>query len=311
MMEIPIFIVAGFLDSGKTTFIIDAIEKDGFEKKGRTLVILCEEGELELSDEFAHLHNTTIERLQQQDQFTAEYLQELAIQYCPDRVIVELNCMWNINELYFPEEYRMAQVITFIDFSTFSIYYNNMRQKFIDLIKLSDLVVFNRCDEPSALAGYQTNLKLVNGNAQYMVMDENGVAQKAFEEPLPYDIDADIIEIGDDDFGRWYIDTYDNPERYRGKKVAFNCMVVQSKKLPKNTFVAGRHAMTCCADDVQLYGHLCKILPGVKLKNKAWVRVVARLEFEYSEEYQEEEGVLYPESIENIPPLAHPILDLR
>ena len=37
MMEIPIFIINGFLDSGKTTFIVDAIEKDGFAKKEELL----------------------------------------------------------------------------------------------------------------------------------------------------------------------------------------------------------------------------------------------------------------------------------
>lgn len=311
MMEIPVFIVSGFLDSGKSSFILDAIEKDGFDKKGRTLVIMCEEGEVEVTEEFCSKHNTSFVKVDEQENLTAEYLSELAAKLLPDRVIVELNCMWDVNELYFPDNYRIAQVLTFIDASTFEVYYNNMRQKFKDIIELSDVVVFNRCDDISKLAPYQTSLKLMNGNAQFMVIDDDGVTKKAFETPLPYDLNQDVIEINDDDFGIWYIDTFENPERYRGKKVAFNGMVTISKKLPKGTFIVGRYAMTCCADDVQLYGHLCLSDLGKKVKNKAWVRVVATVDFEYSEEYQEEECVLRPESIVNIAPLKNSILDLR
>ena len=69
--------------------------------------------------------------------------------------------------------------------------------------------------------------------------------------------------------------------------------------------------MTCCAEDVQLYGHLCKNTINAKVKNKNWIHIVARIEFEYSDEYQEEEAVLYPEEIKVIPALKNPVLDLR
>lgn len=311
MMEIPMFIVGGFVDSGKTTFILDAISKDGFDKRGRTLLILCEEGEVEISMDVANQHNTKVVVIDKQEELTAEYLSSLAKEYVPDRAIMEINCMWDLNHIFIPEEYQLSQVLSFIDFTTFTVYYNNMRQKFIDLIKLSDMVVFNRCVDFSALSTYQTNLKMVNGNCQYMVMDGDGNVKKAFEEPLPYDINAPIIEIKDDEFGRWYIDTFENPDRYRGKVVAFNALVVTSRKLPKDSFIAGRNVMTCCANDVQLYGHMCKNTLGVKVKNKSWIRIVARIEFEYSDEYQEEEGVLYPKSIEPIAPIQNPVLDLR
>lgn len=311
MMEIPIFVIGGFLDSGKTSFIIDAIEHDGFDKKGRTLVILCEEGEIELTDEFADEHNAKIVRLSDASEFNPELFSEVAAKFVPDRVIIELNCMWNINELFFPEGFRIAQVISFIDTTTFDVYYNNMRQKFKELIEFSDLVVFNRCPDVSKILPYQTGLKLMNGNAQFMVMDENGMSKKAFEDPLPYDINADIITIEDDDYGRWYIDTFENPKRYDGKTVEFNALVTTSKKLPKGSFVAGRFAMTCCADDVQLYGHLCYNEINAKIKNKTWIHIVAKVTYEYSEEYQEEEAVLHPISIKTIMPIKNPVLDLR
>ncbi len=311
MMEIPLFVICGFLESGKSSFILDAIQKDGFDKKGRTLVILCEEGEIELAETKLKKHNCSVVVVENEEDLTADYMSELAAKYMPDRVLIEMNGMWNLNEIYFPEIYRVAQVLTFIDFTTFEVYYNNMKQKVRDMLLLSDLVVFNRCQNLEKLAPYQTSLKLTNGNASYMVMDEDGIVKQAFEDPLPYDLNADIIEISDDDFGRWYIDTFENPDRYKGKKVKFNGVITLSKKLPKDTFLLGRYAMTCCADDVQLYAHLCKNTVNAKIKNKMWVSVVARIEFEYSEEYQEEEAVLYPEKITTIKPLKNAILDLR
>ena len=243
-MAIPIFIVAGFLDAGKTTFIKDALQKDGFSEKGKTLVILCEEGEIELTKDLLDTYNAEAVVVNSSDELNEKFFTDIIDKTTPDRIILEMNCMWELNDLFIPEDLNLGQVISFIDFTTFAVYYNNMRQKFIDMIKFSDLVVFNRCNDLAALASYQTNLKFVNGAAQYVVMDENGVVKQAFEEPLPYDVDADIIEISDDDFGRWYIDTFDNPNRYRGKVVSFNAIVIMSKKLPKGTFIAGRHCMT-------------------------------------------------------------------
>lgn len=311
MMEIPIFVIGGFLDSGKSSFIIDAVTNDGFDKKGRTLIILCEEGEVEILDDFAEEHNAKIIRVSEEDEFSAEQLAEIARTFVPDRVIIEINCMWDINKLFFPEGFRIAQVLTFVDATTFDIYYNNMRQKFKELVEFSDLVVFNRCSDINSLQKYQTGLKLMNSNANFMIMDENGMTKKAFEEPLPYDITKEVIEIANDDYGRWYIDTFENPKRYDGKIVEFNALVTTSKKLPKGSFIAGRFAMTCCADDVQLYGHLCLNEINAKVKNKSWIHIKAKVTFEYSEEYQEEEAVLHAIEIKPILPLKNPILDLR
>ncbi len=311
MMEIPMFLVGGFLDSGKSSFILDAIEKDGFDKKGRTLIVLCEEGEIEISSDLAKNHNTKVVTVTNEEDFTSELLSKYANEYIPDRVIVELNCMWDLNKICIPEEYQLKQVLTFVDGSTFPIYYNNMREKFSNLFKLSDLVIFNKCNNPTDLLQFQTSLKMISATTQYLIMGEDGVAKKLFEEPLPYDINAKLIEISNDDFARWYIDTFDNPERYRGKIVSFNGTIIKNRLLPKGSFIVGRNAMTCCAADVQMYGHLCKGDLGKKIKNNGWIKIVARVEFEFSDEYQEDECVLYPISIEIIEPIENPILDLR
>ena len=186
-----------------------------------------------------------------------------------------------------------------------------MRQMFVDNLRFSDLVVINRCENPEDLAQYQTSLKLINGNAQWIAMNSKGEVQEAFETPLPYDIDQDVIVIENEHYPRWYIDTFDHKERYNGKTVEFNALVLRSRKLPKGTGVVGRYALTCCDKDMQFYGHLCMIKNELKIKSKTWVKIKALIKYEYSDEYEEEEVVLHPISIEKIKEIEEPILNLR
>ena len=45
-MTKPVYIINGFLESGKTEFITFTLGQPYFQIKGRTLLILCEEGEI-------------------------------------------------------------------------------------------------------------------------------------------------------------------------------------------------------------------------------------------------------------------------
>ena len=56
-MDIPVYLVAGFLDSGKTSFI-NGILEDGFAREDKTLLICCEEGDEEY--EKKALDNVTV-----------------------------------------------------------------------------------------------------------------------------------------------------------------------------------------------------------------------------------------------------------
>ena len=310
-MNFPLFIINGFLDAGKSSFIDDTIKNDGFsEQGGTTLLLVCEEGEVEFDDKELSKYKVNIARFDGVEEFTVSKLNELTSKYQPDRIILEANTMWDKEKMRFPQTFKVNQVISFIDFTTFPIYYNNMRQKFVDDLRFSNLVIINRCEDPKELVPYQTSLKLINQDAQYFVMNSEGEANEAFEEPLPYDIDAPIIKIENDYFARWYIDTFDNPDRYEGKKVEFIGRIEKSRKLPKDTFFVGRDAMTCCAADMQYYAHLCTSQLGLKLKNRQWVHLVCEMKYVYSKEYDEDELNLIPISIEVIPPLEDPILDL-
>ena len=73
MREIPVYLIAGFLDSGKTQFI-NGILEEGFAREDPTLLLSCEEGEE--SYEKSALDNVTVVQ--------AEDLPRELVQYGPD-----------------------------------------------------------------------------------------------------------------------------------------------------------------------------------------------------------------------------------
>lgn len=311
MRNIPVFFINGILDSGKTTFIIDTIKTDGFFEQGTTLLIVCEQGEVEYDEkEMLEKYKTSIVYYENQEDFTDKSILEKLKQYKPDRVVIEMNGMWDLKTIKFPKCLQILQVISFINGNTFEVYFNNMRQKFTDMISQSHIVCFINVADESVISKYQAPLKLASSRAQFFLMNEKNIAKQAFEDPLPYDIEADVIQIKNEDYGTFYIDTFDHKERYDGKNVEYDIMVVKSAKLPKGTFIAGRMIMNCCANDVQLCGFLCQNEMGKNLKDRSWIHLKAKLVYEYSEEYKEEECVLYPLSIEPIKEIEDPVLNL-
>ena len=89
----------------------------------------------------------------------------------------------------------------------------------------------------------------------------------------------DIIKLSLTDFGDFYIDSFESKDRYNGRIVEFECMATFSRSLPPKSFVAGRLAMTCCADDIQLIGHLCAYKGDLHLKNKTWIKLKAAIHY--------------------------------
>ena len=74
-------------------------------------------------------------------------------------------------------------------------------------------------------------------------------------------------------------------------------LIQKAPGLPNGFVVFGRYAMTCCADDVQYIGFLCKADEWDGYKDKQYVTVTARLEYKYMKEYGEEGPVFYAEEV--------------
>ena len=305
----PAVIVKGILESGKTTFIVDSLKNRDFGDIGRVLILSTEEGEVEYDPAELAKYNAVFYQFDDPEDFTVEKINELIKVNKPHALFIEENAMWDRSEIKLPPYVIVEQIFAIIDATTFKIYFNNMRQKFQDIVGASNIVIMNRCEESPEMAGYKRSLKLINKDAYFITLDRNG-KPVSFIEELPYKI-SDEMMIPDDDFGVFYIDTFDNRSRYEGKIVEFNCMTVTSKNLPENTFVAGRLAMTCCANDIQLIGHLCGYNTPLKIKNKGWVHLRARIHYLSENENEEPQIVLELLKIKEIEEIENPVVSLQ
>lgn len=296
---VPVFLINGFLESGKTSFINNAILSDPEVQKSRTLVILCEEGEVEISEQ----KNLFVYKVDDSGFLTDSLLSNLRKKYNPDRVIIEFNCMWGMDSLYdlpLPRSWRYAEQLTLIDAQTFDSYYNNMRNIFFELFQSSATVVFNRCNrEKTDFASLRTRVKTVNPDAEIMYSDENGLIDLTFEDELPYNLNDEIIELSDDSYTIWYIDVMDNPERYKGKKIRFEGLVAKPKSFHEFWFVPGKHVMTCCEDDMAFLGYACRWEEGAEnLKDYDKIRLTAVVDYRFCPEYNDKGPVLYATDVE-------------
>lgn len=293
-MKIPVFVIHGFLESGKTRFALETLADEYFSGGERNLVLACEEGVEEYGEEALERANATLVMLEDKSEFNEMFLAECQKKYKPTQIVLEYNCMWGMDflrDMYMPKGWFVAQVITVVDASTFDVYLKNMKSLFMEMAKDSDLIIFNRSSDDTPAATYKRNMRAVNPKTQVVFEREDG-SMLEFEEELPFDLEADVIEIADVDYGIWYIDAMDHPEKYDGKTLRFKAMAYTGKHLPEGYFVPGRMAMTCCADDTAFIGFLCRSSYVDRLKQKQWITVTARAHMEKREEYNGEEGIV-------------------
>lgn len=293
----PVYMINGFLESGKTEFINFTLSQPYFRAKGTTLLIVCEEGENAYDEKLLKKTKTVMEVIDDREQFTPQNLLELEKKTNAERIIVEFNGMWNPKEIVYPVHWEVEQQITIINGATFPMYYNNMKSLVAEQVRNSELIIFNRCDGIEDLASYKRNVKAVNPKADIVFEGKDGEINQIFEDDLPYDLSSDELVLDNQGYGIWYIDSMDNLQRYEGKTVVFDAMVMIPKGFPAGCFVPGRMAMTCCADDMAFIGYACKYDKASELTQKSWVRVKAVVKREYFSDYKGEGPVLYAVSV--------------
>lgn len=277
-MEIPVYVFTGFLESGKSTFLQSTLEDKRFNNGERTLVLLCEEGECELDSTRFSGENVFVEVIDDMSQLNEEYLRSLQKSTRAQRVMVEYNGMWLLNNLYehFPKNWVLYQEMMFADATTFVSYNANMRNLVVDKIQGAQLIAFNRC-----VKGFDKMPlhKIVRGVSRGVdiVYDYGGddVEYDDIEDPLPFDKSAKTIVIEDIDYALWYRDLTEELNTYDKKTVQFKGQVVIDGSIPNNCFIVGRPIMTCCADDIKFGGLVCEWSECSNLCNRMWVSVTA------------------------------------
>ncbi|MBO5426380.1 MAG: GTPase [Lachnospiraceae bacterium] len=293
--EIPVYMFLGFLESGKTTFANETLIERDFTEGEPTLLLACEEGVEEYDVEYLKSKNIFVEYLEEEDVNT-DHLLDLQEKYKPTKVMIEYNGTWKMDKLFgirVPKGWTIVQVITFVDASTFDVYVANMKSMMMEQLATADMIVFNRCDENTRKAEYRRSIKAVNRRAQVIFENKDGIAELDDEElELPYDLSKDVIELEEEDFGIWYIDSCDNPDKYVGKQIVFKAMVHRPSTYASNEFVPGRFAMTCCADDIAFIGFKCYYEGAKNLKDRQWVMVTGTIDKEYYPEFEGEGPVI-------------------
>lgn len=308
-MEIPVYLIAGFLEGGKTNFI-NGILEDGFAREDPTLLLQCEEGIEEYDPKF--LRNVTVINIEDESQLSRNKLKQLEQKYHPKQILIEYNGMWEIQKLYFdylPQNWLLYQVMTFVDATTFDVYVKNMGALMMEKLKDADMIVFNRCTEQSRAALRKRNLKMVNRRADIYLENNDGSSEDYADETVSaFDLSAPVIEVRDEDYGIFYVEAMDLPKRFDGKTVRFKAQMCKSQQFPEGS-VPGRFAMVCCAKDIAFLGMACKGGDTGKFKNRDWVTITATVKAEHLAAYGEDPGpVLYAQSIEPAAPARDEVL---
>ncbi len=300
-MDIAVYLFTGFLEAGKTTFIRDTLRDPNFNDGKRTyLVVTCEEGEEEL-DPTDLGENVKVASFSDEASLSQDRLTAMQKRAGADILVVEYNGMWSLDSFYnaLPDGWIVYQEIFIADSTTILSYNANMRQQTVDKLTSSEMVVFNRVTPDTDKMALHKLVRGISRKANICYEDTEGdIEFDNIEDPLPFDINAPVVEISDEDFAIFYRDMTEDFAKYNGKSVKFKGIVALDKSLPKGQYAIGRHIMTCCEADIAYRGVVADGMGSLELNTRDWVTVEGKLVEEYSKLYRAKGPVLKVKTIE-------------
>ena len=226
--DVPVYLFTGFLEGGKTKFIQETMEDPRFNKGERTLLLLCEEGEEEYDISTYPAKNVYQEVIEDESELNPEHLTELLEKHQAERVVLEYNGMWQLKFLFehIPDNWTVYQEMCFVDATTFMNYNANMRSLVVDKLNTCELVVFNRFTKDMDKMEFHKIVRAVSRRTDIAYEYTDGkVEYDQIEDPLPFDINAPVIQIDDRDYAIWYRDLMEDMNKYEGKTVKFRGIV--------------------------------------------------------------------------------------
>jgi len=301
MERLPIFVINGFLEAGKTQFMKFTMQQEYFQTEGNTLLIVCEEGEEEYDKELLESTHTTVKYIDDISDFTKEKMIEFTKEVDPERILIEWNGLWEQDKIQIPDIWYVNQMITIYDTSTLDLYIKNKDLKAYmgKMLKDSELVICNRADDidEEILSTYHLQIKAMAPNAEIIFEGEEGEITGDFSINLPYNLDDAKLIIKPEEYGIFYVDAMDRTEKYDGKEVEFVAQVVRPDGIGDDILIPGRRAMTCCEADIQFLGFVCHYKGAKNFKNKDWVKVKGKIKYEMSPQYRAKGPVIYANDI--------------
>ena len=293
---IPVYLFTGFLEGGKTHIIQESMEDQRFNSGEKTLILQCEEGIDELEPDRFWAKNVYLEQIESESEINREHLTAIGKKHRLDRVVVEYNGMWNLSTLYenLPDNWAVYQEMLFADAGTFLTYNTNMRQLMVDKLTNCEMVVLNRTPQGIDKDAIHKVIRSVSRRAAITYDYPDGhVEYDDIEDPLPFDLDAPVVEIADADYAMFYRDLSEDMQKYSGKTVRFKGIVARDAKMPANTVLAGRHVMTCCEADIAFHPLVCIFTEPTALKTRDWVTLTGTVKTEKHKLYRGPGPVLY------------------
>ncbi len=287
-MPIPVYAFTGFLDSGKTKFIQDTLCDTRFNAGEKTLLLICEEGEEEYNVK-AYPHKNVYPEVIDQEEVSTSLLQQLIRKHNAERVVVELNGMLLAESFYekMPEDWQVAQEVMFADGRSILSYNANMRSLVVNKLQGCEMVVFNRLAPDADIMPLHKLARAVNRRVGILYEYTDGRTQfDDIEDPLPFDINAPIVEIKDEDYAIFYRDLVEAPKKYKGKTVRFKAQIAKLRKEKEGFFAPGRFVMTCCVDDIEFMGIPCKHPNASELKSREWIMLTATVDVRFHSIYR-------------------------
>ena len=301
MERLPIFVINGFLEAGKTQFMKFTMQQEYFQTEGNTLLIVCEEGEEEYDKGLLESTHTTVKYIDDISDFTKEKMVEFTKEVDPERILIEWNGLWEQDKIQIPDIWYVNQMITIYDTSTLDLYIKNKDLKAYmgKMLKDSELVICNRADDidEEILSTYHLQIKAMAPNAEIIFEGEEGEITGDFSINLPYNLDDSKLVIKPEEYGIFNVDAMDRTEKYDGKEVEFVAQVVRPDGIGDDILIPGRRAMTCCEADIQFLGFVCHYKGAKNFKNKDWVKVKGKIKYEMSPQYRAKGPVIYANDI--------------
>ena len=267
--DLPVYLFTGFLEAGKTKFIQETLEDERFHKGERTLLLLCEEGEEVYEPDKFCAGNVFVRNIDEEADLTVEHLKALQDEIRPERVLVEYNGMWMLDSLYgnLPEGWAVAQEFLFCDATSFLSYNANMRQLTVDKLKSAELVVLNRYNDSMDRMEMHRVIRAISRRCD--------IAYEYTDGKVVYDDIEDPLPFDLD--------------------------------VPKGCFIAGRHIMTCCVQDIQFAGIICVWDRADEIRNDEWAIITARLDYKFHRAYGRKGPVFTVQSVQEVEKPEEPV----
>ncbi len=185
-MDYKIYLIGGFFESGKTTFVNRVLQTEDFKDGKKTVLICCEQGIVQYDRRILKRSNTTLVTISDEEELRTTLFRDILKQHSPDRIIIEYNGTWEIGRflrLRLPERWGVKRIITLADTDTFQLYMSNMGNIMTEQFSNSDVILLINGNNPvkTHIKGIKRTLKYINRYADIRELKNNREEEEILE----------------------------------------------------------------------------------------------------------------------------------